>query len=131
LKAIVLIPKAVNQIPTTGQAAKKKCKERELLKLAYWKIYNVVSFFFLPESVTFISRFIFCGFPDQTRSYQGTMHSTKKGAAEYTSYTYLLIQQALHYHCLGNTLQFTIIILSKTIPKKTDEELKKTFHLSV
>jgi len=34
----VLIPKAVNQIPTTGQAAKKKCKERELLKLAYWKI---------------------------------------------------------------------------------------------
>jgi hypothetical protein len=22
----------------TGQAAKKKCKERELLKLAYWKI---------------------------------------------------------------------------------------------
>jgi hypothetical protein len=43
--------------------------------------YNVVSFFFLPESVTFISRFIFCGFPDQTSSYQGTMHSTKKGAA--------------------------------------------------
>jgi hypothetical protein len=29
LKAIVLIPKAVNQIPTTGQAAKKKCKERD------------------------------------------------------------------------------------------------------
>ena len=29
---------AVNQIPTTGQAARKKCKERELLKLAYWKI---------------------------------------------------------------------------------------------
>jgi photosystem II P680 reaction center D1 protein len=27
-----------SQIPTTGQAAKKKCKERELLKLAYWKI---------------------------------------------------------------------------------------------
>ncbi|KAA0038981.1 hypothetical protein E6C27_scaffold84G00620 [Cucumis melo var. makuwa] len=24
----------VNQIPTTGQAARKKCKERELLKLA-------------------------------------------------------------------------------------------------
>jgi hypothetical protein len=38
LKAIVLIPKAVKQIPTIGQAAKKKCKERELLKLAYWKI---------------------------------------------------------------------------------------------
>jgi hypothetical protein len=33
-----LIPKAVNQIPTTGQAAKKKC--RELLKRAYWKIYR-------------------------------------------------------------------------------------------
>jgi hypothetical protein len=33
LNAIVEIPKAVNQIPTTGQAAKKKCKERELLKL--------------------------------------------------------------------------------------------------
>ena len=32
----MLIPKAVNQIPTTGQAARKKCKERELLKLAYW-----------------------------------------------------------------------------------------------
>jgi hypothetical protein len=26
------------QIPTTGPAAKKKCKERELLKRAYWKI---------------------------------------------------------------------------------------------
>ena len=38
LNAIVEIPKAVNQIPTTGQAAKKKCKERELLKEAYWKI---------------------------------------------------------------------------------------------
>jgi hypothetical protein len=36
LNAIVEIPKAVNQIPTTGQAA-KKCKERELLKLAYWR----------------------------------------------------------------------------------------------
>jgi hypothetical protein len=34
--------------------------------------YNVVSFFFLPESVTFTSRFIFGGFPDQTTSYQGT-----------------------------------------------------------
>jgi hypothetical protein len=32
LKAIVDKPKAVNQIPTTGQIAKKKCKERELLK---------------------------------------------------------------------------------------------------
>ena len=37
-KSIVLIPKAVNQIPTIGQAARKKCRERELLKLAYWKI---------------------------------------------------------------------------------------------
>ncbi|ERN02676.1 hypothetical protein AMTR_s00085p00091850, partial [Amborella trichopoda] len=34
LKVIVLIPKAVNQIPTTSQAVRKKCKERELLKLA-------------------------------------------------------------------------------------------------
>ena len=38
LNAIVEIPKAVNQIPTTGQAAKKKCNERELLNEAYWKI---------------------------------------------------------------------------------------------
>jgi len=38
LNAIVEIPKAVNQIAITGQAAKKKCKERELLKEAYWKI---------------------------------------------------------------------------------------------
>ena len=29
LNAIVEIPKAVNQIPTTGHAAKQKCKERE------------------------------------------------------------------------------------------------------
>lgn len=35
---IVLIPEAVNQRSTIGQAAKKKCKERELLKLAYWNI---------------------------------------------------------------------------------------------
>jgi hypothetical protein len=38
LNAIVDNPKAVNQIPITGQAAKKKCNERELLKEAYWKI---------------------------------------------------------------------------------------------
>ena len=38
LNAIVDRPKAVNQIPTTGHAARKKCSERELLKLAYWKI---------------------------------------------------------------------------------------------
>jgi len=38
LKAIVDKPKAVNQIPITGQAAKKKCNERELLNEAYWKI---------------------------------------------------------------------------------------------
>jgi hypothetical protein len=35
LNAIVLTPRAVNQIPTTGQAARKKCSERELLKDAY------------------------------------------------------------------------------------------------
>ena len=38
LNAIVDKPKAVNQIPTTGHAAKKKCNERELLNDAYWKI---------------------------------------------------------------------------------------------
>jgi len=38
LKAIVLTPNAVHHIPMTGHAAKKKCKLRELLKLAYWKI---------------------------------------------------------------------------------------------
>jgi len=35
LNAIVLTPRAVNQMPTTGQAARKKCSERELLKEAY------------------------------------------------------------------------------------------------
>jgi hypothetical protein len=34
----VLIPIAVNQIPKTGHKAKKKCKARELLNEAYWKI---------------------------------------------------------------------------------------------
>ncbi|KAL4194923.1 hypothetical protein AMTRI_Chr05g61960 [Amborella trichopoda] len=29
----------------------------------------------MAESVTCISRLIFSGFPDQTRGYQGTMHS--------------------------------------------------------
>ena len=38
LKAMVLTPSAVNQMPTTGQAARKKCRLRLLLKLAYWKI---------------------------------------------------------------------------------------------
>jgi electron transfer flavoprotein beta subunit len=38
LNAMVDSPRAVNQIPTTGQAARKKCRERELLKDAYWKI---------------------------------------------------------------------------------------------
>jgi hypothetical protein len=37
LNAIVEIPKTVNQIQTTGQAA-RKCNERELLNEAYWKI---------------------------------------------------------------------------------------------
>jgi hypothetical protein len=32
LKAIVEIPNEVNQIQATGQIAKKKCNERELLK---------------------------------------------------------------------------------------------------
>jgi hypothetical protein len=31
-------PSEVNQIPTTGHAARKKCKSRELLNQAYWKI---------------------------------------------------------------------------------------------
>lgn len=35
LKATVLIPKEVNQIPIMGQAIKKKWKEQKLLKLAY------------------------------------------------------------------------------------------------
>ena len=84
LNAIVLIPKAVNQIPTTGQAAKKKCKERELLKLAYWNISRSKyreqpqCYKSLPlDQICNISRFIFSGFPDQTRGYQGTMHSTE------------------------------------------------------
>jgi len=38
LKAIVDRPKAVNQIPTTGHAARKKCNERELLNDAYWNL---------------------------------------------------------------------------------------------
>ena len=38
LKAIVEIPSAVNQMHTTGNAAKKKCNDRELLNEAYWKI---------------------------------------------------------------------------------------------
>ena len=38
LNAIVDRPRDVNQIPITGHAAKKKCRERELLKDAYWKI---------------------------------------------------------------------------------------------
>ncbi|KAL1317722.1 hypothetical protein AAHE18_01G133300 [Arachis hypogaea] len=39
--------------------------------------HNIIGFFLLTESVTFISRFIFCGFPNQTRSYQGTVHCTE------------------------------------------------------
>ena len=34
----VLTPMEVNQIPTTGQAPRKKCRLRLLLKEAYWKI---------------------------------------------------------------------------------------------
>jgi hypothetical protein len=35
LKAMVETPIAVSQIPTTGHAPKKKCKDLELLKDAY------------------------------------------------------------------------------------------------
>jgi hypothetical protein len=38
LKAIVETPIAVSQIQTTGHAARKKCKDLELLNDAYWKI---------------------------------------------------------------------------------------------
>jgi hypothetical protein len=38
LKAIVLTPREVNQMPTTGQAARKKWRLRLLLKQACWKI---------------------------------------------------------------------------------------------
>ena len=38
LKAMVDTPRAVNQMPTTGQAARKKWRLRLLLKEAYWKI---------------------------------------------------------------------------------------------
>ena len=38
LNAMVEIPRAVNQIPTTGHTARKKCSDRELLNDAYWKI---------------------------------------------------------------------------------------------
>ena len=38
LNAIVETPRAVNQMPTTGQAARKKWRLRLLLKDAYWKI---------------------------------------------------------------------------------------------
>jgi len=36
LNAIVEIPSAVSQIQITGNAAKKKCRDRELLKDPYW-----------------------------------------------------------------------------------------------
>ena len=38
LNAIVHIPMDVNHTHTTGNTAKKKCRERELLNEAYWKI---------------------------------------------------------------------------------------------
>ena len=60
LKAIVLISNAVDQIPIIGQAARKKCKESELLNYNILEnqsakitmnIYNIKGFFFLNESV--------------------------------------------------------------------------------
>jgi len=36
LKAMVLMPSDVNQIPITGHAAKKKCNARLLSNEAYW-----------------------------------------------------------------------------------------------
>ena len=38
LNSIVDSLKSMNQIPTTGNATRKKCKNRELLKDEYWKI---------------------------------------------------------------------------------------------
>jgi hypothetical protein len=38
LKAMVLMPRLVNKMPTTGQAARKKWRLRLLVKEAYWKI---------------------------------------------------------------------------------------------
>jgi hypothetical protein len=75
-------------------------------------VFSFFWLFFLPESVTFISRFIFCGFPDQTRSYQGTMHSTKKGAAEYTSsskYIFSLFHNRIHLPQQSNDNESTKI----------------------
>ncbi|KAL4201729.1 hypothetical protein AMTRI_Chr02g260070 [Amborella trichopoda] len=39
--------------------------------------YDIIGFVLLTESITSISRFIFSGFPDKTRGYQETMHSTE------------------------------------------------------
>ncbi|MBF5054698.1 hypothetical protein ISO4_03300, partial [Alcanivorax venustensis ISO4] len=53
LNAIVLTPKAVNQIPTTGHAAKKKVLENQATEVTVC-CNDVVGFFFLTELVTVV-----------------------------------------------------------------------------
>jgi len=83
LKAIVLTPRAVNQIPIAGQALKKKCKERlsiverSALEDQATEVavicYDIVGFFFLTELVAIVLRFYFCGFTHRRRSHQRTI----------------------------------------------------------
>jgi hypothetical protein len=66
--------KAVNQIPTTGQAAKKKCKERELLKLA-------LTIFVAPECFSLCS-YLLSGYTKRDlRSNKATMKYLLMGGA--------------------------------------------------
>jgi len=71
---MVETPRAVNQIPTTGQADQKEVKatrvvKRRILEDQTTEVtmsgYDVVCFFFLSELVSIVLGLLFCGFTNE------------------------------------------------------------------
>ena len=96
LNAMVLTPRAVNQIPTTGPCSKEEVQgtgvvEGSVLEDQATEVTvsgdDVIRLFFLTELVTIVLRLSFSGFTYKTGSNQTSMHSREKRSTEYPSNT--------------------------------------------
>ena len=96
LNAMVLTPRAVNQIPTTQPRCEEEVQrarivERSILENQTTEVSmccnNVVGLFFLTELVTIVLRLCFSGFTYKTGSNETSVHSREKRSTEYPSNT--------------------------------------------
>jgi hypothetical protein len=93
---MVLTPRAVNQIPTTGHAPRKKCKATAVVEGSVLEdqttevavsCNDVVSLFFLTELVTVVLGFNFSGFTNQEMKLPENRALREQRTTEYTSHT--------------------------------------------